>query len=343
MPFSIGIVGLPNVGKSTLFKTLTGQQVEIAPRPFTTIKPNYGVVVVPDKRLKRIAEAVRPEKIVPTVIEFIDIAGLVKNAWKGEGLGNEFLSQIRNCDALLEIIRVFENERIQHVEKNLDSQRDADIVKVEFLMKDLEVIEKSLPKLERKTDKLSQKKARLLRRIKENIGRGIKISEISLDSQEKQLIKEFQFLTEKPLLLIVNSGSKNAAVGEKLLGSLNINLKLEEEANELSDQEIEELKIKKSLPKLIVACYQILGLITFYTIAGGKEVRAWTLAKNSTAAEAAGLVHSDFEDKFIRAITINWQQLIRAGGWAAAQKKGLLISVGRKHVVRDGDVIEFRI
>jgi len=375
MSFSVGIVGLPNVGKSTLFKALTKQRVDIAPYPFTTINPNIGKVFVPDERLEKIAQIIKPEKITPTTIEFVDIAGLVKGAHKGEGLGNQFLAQIRNCEAIVEIIKAFsasaqsyggppaatpetgsesgENEKLQYqLWESPNPKRDLEIVEIELLMKDLETIDKTLIKLEKETksgDKEKIKRFNLLKKIKENLAQGKKVSDISLSEEENSLIKEFQFLTQKPIIYLFNTGKPNEfKIDEKLKLEVNTqylisNLKLEEEISELSEKEIEELKIKSFLDQLILTCYNILNLITFFTIAGGKETRAWTVKKGATAPEAGGKVHSDFKEKFIRAEVINYQKLVELGSWKKARELGQIKTVGRDHVVQDGDIIEFKI
>ena len=343
MSFSVGIVGLPNVGKSTLFKALTKQQVKIAPRAFTTIEPNHGIAAVPDKRLEKIAEIINPEKTTLTIIEFVDIAGLVKEAHKGEGLGNQFLAQIRNCDAICEIVRVFKDQSIEHIESSIDPERDIEIINTELLMKDLETLEKALAKLEKRKEKQARKKAIVLKKIKENIGQGKKALEIHLNLEEKEQIKELQLLTDKPVLYILNTSAENAEFKRENLLALKLNLKLEQEIQDLSEKEIEELKMTSLLYRLILACYQILDLITFYTIAGGKETRAWTLKKGLTAEQAGGIVHSDFQDKFIKAEVINWEELVKTGSWKNAREKGALKIVGRDYTVQDGDVIEFKI
>lgn len=351
MSFSVGIVGLPNVGKSTFFKALTKQQVKIAPHPFTTVNPNIGRVSVPDKRLEEIAKITKPEKVTPTTIEFIDIAGLVKGAHKGQGLGNQFLAQIRNCDAIVEVIRVFENQKVEHVEKEIDPKRDLEIVEIELLMKDLETVDKALSKLEKERefkDKERIKKLNLLKKIKENLNEGKRISDLSLSSEEFLLIRESQFLSLKPIVFLLNINRSEKLKIDEILNSkigsqyISLNLKLEEEISELSAKEIQELGFKSSLDQLILACYNILSLITFFSIAG-KETRAWTIQKGTTAPEAGGKVHSDFENKFIKAEVINWQQLIKAISWKKAKEVGLVKTVGRDYVVQDGDVIEFKI
>jgi len=286
MSFSVGIVGLPNVGKSTLFKALTRKEVNIADYPFTTIDPNVGIVAVPDERLKKIAEVIKPEKITPTIIEFVDIAGLVKNAHQGEGLGNQFLAQIRNCDAILEVLKCFGD--------NINPKEDMKTVEIEFEMKD------------------------------------------------KQSKEEENLLSKKPIIYIINTDGKTQCRIPGL-NYLEMNLKDEEEILNLNEEEIKELGIKSKLDQLIVNCYTILDLITFYTITGGKETRAWTLKKGSNAPTAGGMVHSDFEEKFIKADLIPWQELVEAGGWKEAREKGKIKTVGRDHVVENGDVIEFKI
>ncbi|KPK78851.1 MAG: hypothetical protein AMJ89_00035 [candidate division Zixibacteria bacterium SM23_73] len=341
MSFSVGIVGLPNVGKSTLFKSLTKKEVDIGPFPFTTIKPNHGIVLVPDIRLQKIAEVIKPEKITPTIIEFVDIAGLVKNAYKGEGLGNQFLAQIRNCDAICEVVRAFKADKIKHVQGEIDPKRDIEIIKTELLMKDLETLESIILKLEKKKDPLIQKKLQTLQKVKNAISKGIKVSEIQLTSEEKKEIKELQLLTEKPVFYIVNVGSEKKS--KEADPSLKINLKIEEEALELSSQDIQELDLKTQIPEIILSCYKILDLITFYTIAGGKETRAWTLKRNSTAPQAGNIVHSDFKEKFIKAEVIDWKDLLEIGSWKTAREKGVLKTVGKDYIVQDGDVIEFKI
>ena len=278
MSFSIGIIGLPNVGKSTLFKALTKKQVNIADYPFTTIKPNIGIVAVPDEKLKKIAQVIKPEKITPTVIEFVDIAGLIKNAHKGEGLGNQFLSQIRNCDALVEVVNAFSG--------NVDIKQDIEIIKTELELKDLE-------------------------------------------SKEKE-----NLLGKKPIIYIINANNKvlPSALPQNI-EYLKINLKQEVGLPELSN----------SLDQLIIACYNILSLITFYTIRGGKETRAWTLKKEMNVYDAAGKVHNDFQEKFIKAEVVNWQTLINAGGWKQARELGQILTAGKEYLVQNGDVIEFKI
>ena len=360
MSFSVGIVGLPNVGKSTLFKTLTKNKVDIAPYPFTTVHPNYGVVRVPDERLDKIAEIIKPEKVTPTIIEFVDIAGLVKGAHKGEGLGNQFLAQIRNCDAIAEVIRAFGGEIVENVLGEVSPGKEMEIVKTELLMKDLEILEGLIQKSESdsKKDKKSLKKFELFKKIKEGVSQGKSVSEINLTDEEKAEIKEYQFLTGKPILYILNTNGKSKystsrattkGEEENLFSSpsgvdyLEMNLKDEEEISELSEKDKKELEVQSQLDRLILNCYNILDLITFFTVAGLKECRAWTLKKGLVAPEAGGVVHSDFKEKFIRSDVIPWESLVKSGCWKTAKESGLIKTVGKEYIVQDGDVIEFKI
>ncbi len=345
MSFSVGIIGLPNAGKSTLFKAITKKEADIAAHPFTTIQPNVGIVAVPDERLKKIAQIIQPEKTTETIIEFIDIAGLVKGAHKGEGLGNQFLSHIRNCDAVVEVVRTFENINIEHVEGDINPKRDIETIKIELLMKDLETLEKILSKLETETKtggKKILKKLELFRKIKELISQGKLISEIDLTDEEKLDIKEYRLLTEKPMLYLFNINEKSVDSNSEL-ERLTMNLKDEEEISDLTESEIKELEMKSQLDQLILNCYNVLDLITFFTVTGGKEARAWTLKNGSNALSAAEKVHSDFKERFIRAEIIPWQKLVAANSWSKAKESGLIKTVGKEHIVQDGDVIEFKI
>jgi hypothetical protein len=345
MSFSVGIVGLPNVGKSTLFKALTKKPVDIAPYPFTTINPNVGIVAVPDKKLEEIAKIIKPEKITPTIIEFVDIAGLVKGAHKGEGLGNQFLANIRNCDAILEIVRSFKDDKVEHVAGEINPERDIEIIKTELLMKDLETNDSAISNTERDSksgDKESIKKLTILKKIKESLSQGKSVKEIDLNEEESSIIKEFQFLTQKPIVYIMNIGDQELTINKKEY-LVQINLKTEEELSELSEKEKEELKMEGQLDQIIIACYNILDLITFYTVAGGKETRAWTIKKNTKCPQAGGKVHSDFEEKFIKAEVVPWQKLVESGSWSKSRESGQMKIAGRDYIVNDGDVIEFKI
>ncbi|OGZ17714.1 MAG: redox-regulated ATPase YchF [Candidatus Nealsonbacteria bacterium RBG_13_36_15] len=347
MSFSVAIVGLPNVGKSTLFKALTKKQVDIASYPFTTIDPNVGTVAVPDERLKKIAEVIKPKKVTPTIIDFVDIAGLIKGAHKGEGLGNQFLSCIKTCDLILEIVRDFKGKGVEHVTGEINPRQDIEIVETELLMKDLEMIGSLLQKMERDSragDKKVIKKKELLKTIRQGLSEGKFISAIFLSKEDKKEIKEYQFLTLKPIIYVLNTDEESEENSIKAsLSKLTIDLKTEEEISELSELEIEELRLKSRLDQLILTCYNILDLITFYTTAGGKEARAWTLKKGKFVLEAASCVHSDFQEKFIRAEVIPWQNLVKIGSWPKAREKGEIKTVGKEYIVQDGDVVEFKI
>lgn len=342
MSFSVGIVGLPNVGKSTLFKALTKKKVDIAPYPFTTIHPNFGIVAVPDERLEKIAGIIKPEKITPTIIEFVDIAGLVKGAHKGEGLGNQFLAHIRNCNAILEVIRCFENKEIENVLGEINPQKEIEILKLELLMKDLETLKNAFSKLEKKETQVNFKKIGILRKLETEVSEGKSVSEIQLDDDERAEIQEYQLLTQKPALYILNRNGKTQCQAPSQ-NYLMLDLKEEEGFSELSGKERIELGVELHLDSLIKSCYNILDLITFFTVAGGKEARAWTLKRGSRAIRAAGIIHSDFEKKFIKAEVIPWQKLAEAKSWTGAREKGWLQILGKDYLVKDGDVIEFKI
>jgi len=366
MSFSIGIIGLPNVGKSTLFKALTKQSVDISNYPFCTIDPNIGVVAVPDQRLEKIAAVVKPKKVTPTVIEFVDIAGLVRKAHQGEGLGNQFLARIREVDAICQVVRVFKNEKITHVEGRPDPQRDIEIINTELLMKDLETVDKHLEKVRKQAksdDKKSVEELAILNKIKEALSQEktlIRQPEIMVN---QSLIKELGLLTAKPVIYVFNVSQDHSTRPTASLRDYGLNeqkdyglseqseskatvfdLKTEAELSELTSEEIQELELPSSqLDKLIKTCYQALDLITFYTITGGQETRAWTLRKGLSVPQAGGVVHSDFEEKFIRAEVINWQKLVEADSWASARERGLVRTEGKEYIVQDGDVIEFKI
>jgi len=350
MNFSVGIIGLPNVGKSTLFKTLTLQEVDISNYPFCTIDPNVGIVKVPDERLDKIAEIIKPQKTTPTIIEFVDIAGLVKGAHKGEGLGNQFLSHIREVDAIVHVVRSFEAADIKHVEDSLDVQRDIDIVNTELMMKDLETLEKHWEKVQGEvkdpTKKDAKKESETLTKIKNSLNQGKPISQLELDEKEKELIKHLSFLTIKPVIYLINSrGTDKELELLKTLpdNTIPLDLKLELELSELSQEELEELKLKSRMNVLIKTCYKILDLITFYTIKGGEETRAWTAKTGTTAPQSGGIVHTDFQEKFIRAEVINYHELVDAGSWHNAHTKGVVKTEGKNYIVKDGDIIEFKI
>jgi len=340
MSFSIGIVGLPNVGKSTLFKALTKKAVDISNYPFCTINPNVGVVSVPDERLDKLAEVLCPEKILATTIEFFDIAGLVKNAHQGEGLGNQFLSHIREVDAILHLIRVFKDENIVHVAGKVDPAEDIETIKLELIFADLEVLKKRLTDLipkSRSGDKEAMEKVTVFEKVKKQLEEGKLTFELALEKEEIEELKELNLLTLKPILEVYNADEKD----EVPAGKLRISSKLELEISELSPKEKKELGYEKTgLDNLIKECYKILNLISFFT-AQNKILQAWTLAKDSTAPEAAGKIHTDFAEGFIKAEVIYWQDLVQAGSELHAREKGLAKIAGHNYIVQDGDVIHF--
>lgn len=340
MSLSIGIVGLPNVGKSTLFKALTKKQVDIANYPFCTIDPNVGVVQVPDERLWKLAEFSRSKKVVPAAVEFVDIAGLVKGAAEGEGLGNKFLSHIREVDAICEVVRAFKNDNIIHVHNKIDPEDDIGVIEAELILADLETATKRLGTLEkevRSLDKEAIKKQEIVKKIKAGLEAGRPARE-SVSPDEFILVKDLQLLTFKPILYVYNiSGDKpTPGVGLKL------DIKTEEDLMDMSEEEKKELGVESDIDKLIIEAYKLLGLMTFFTT-GEDETRAWTIRVGSAAPEAGAAIHTDFKEKFIRAEVINWQNLLNAGSYAAAREKGLIRTEGKNYIVKDGDVIEFKI
>jgi len=349
---SIGIVGLPNVGKSTLFKALTKKQVDISNYPFCTIEPNIGIVAVPDERLNKLAEVLRPGKKTSTVIEFVDIAGLVKNAHKGEGLGNQFLARIRQTDAILEVARAFEDSKIIHIEGRINPQEDIETIKIELVMKDLESVHKYREELKDKAksgDDKSIKLEELSRSLKDWLNQGNMAGQIPEPEKYQEIFSQLQLLTIKPVVYILNGGPslegiKILAAQPGLKNIIQSDLKLEAEMSELNPDEIAELSLSESaLDQLIKICYDVLNLITFYTVAGLKEIRAWTVRKNTPIKEAAGKIHTDFQEKFIKAEVINWERLVNCGSWHDARDKGLLRTEGKEYIMQDGDVIEIKI
>lgn len=351
---SIGIVGLPNVGKSTLFNAITKSQVEAANYPFATIDPNVGVVAVPDERLAKLAAQEKSEKIVPTTIEFVDIAGLVSGAHKGEGLGNQFLSHIREVDAIMEVTRVFSNNDIIHVAGNVDAERDMATIAIELQLADLANVEKRLEsnaKQVKSGDRMAKIRQGVLERYKTALEAGQMANTVTLSEEEKEAAKEVQLLTTKPFLYAFNSTfDMNTHQFENIPASLPenaivVDAKLESELAELEDadreQYMQELGMTESgLDRIITSAYKTLGLITFIT-AGPKESKAWTCPVGTKAPQAAGVIHTDFEHGFIRAETIAWDKLLEAGSYANARAKGWLRTEGKEYVVQDGDVVHF--
>ncbi len=335
MNLSIGIIGLPNVGKSTLFKLLTKQEVNIANYPFTTIDPNVAVVSVADERLEKITQISKPEKVIPAVIEFFDIAGLVKGANKGEGLGNQFLAQIREANAIVQVVRCFLKETVAHIEGGIDPQRDIEVVNTELVLKDLETVEKRINKIEgeaRAGNKDITKELEILNQIKNLLNQGsLLVNFLSEELLENSAVKDLNFLTAKKQIFLFNGEDKD--VPKEVINFVE-QLK--------SEYIIADLETNPDLLELIKKAYQVLGLISFFTIVGEKEARAWPAKKGIKAQEAAGMIHSDFADKFIKAEVINWQKLLEADKWSTARQKGWIQLEGKEYEVQDGDVIIFK-
>ena len=340
MSLKIGIVGLPNVGKSTLFKALTREKVNVANFPFATIDPNVGIVNVPDNRLNQLAEMSKSKKIVPAAIEFVDIAGLVKGAHEGAGLGNQFLARIREVDVIVEVVRDFENPDIIHVEGSVSPSRDIETIQLELVMADLQTLNKHLSKIEKDIksgQKKSQEEKMILEKVKNILEAGDLAIKANLSGLELELIKDLHLLTLKPFLFVYNV-SDNADVKNRLA----LNLQFEAEIAEMSEDEAKEFESESHLPDLIKEAYSLLNLITYFTT-GEDETRGWTIMAGSTAPQAGAAIHTDFEQKFIKAEVINWQKLLECKTWANARQKGLLRTEGKDYVVGDGDVIEFKI
>lgn len=358
----LGIVGLPNVGKSTMFNSITKAGAECANYPFCTIEPNVGVVPVPDERLEELTKMYHPQKTTPAVVEFVDIAGLVKGASKGEGLGNKFLSHIRETDAIVEVVRCFNDSNVVHVDGSVDPIRDIETINLELIFADIETVNKRLDKAKKnlKADKKYQEEINLLEKIKENLENGISARALEFNEDEQILVKDMFLLTIKPILYVANISEEqieNAENDEMVLKVkeyasqekaevIPLCVKMEEELSGLEDSDkkemLEALGLEESgLDKVIKRSYDLLGLMSFLT-AGEPEVRAWTIKKGTKAPQAAGKIHSDIERGFIKAEVVSYDDLIREGSMIAAKEKGLVRSEGKEYIMQDGDIVLFK-
>lgn len=350
MSFSLGIVGLPNVGKSTLFKALTKNKVDIANYPFCTIDPNVGVVAVPDERLAQLAQISHSEKIVPTTIEFVDIAGLVKGASEGQGLGNKFLANIREVDAIVQVVRNFSDNNVIHVHGQIDPEYDKQIINLELILADLDTLTKYLDRTKSKMkgsyDKNLDTEVAVLDKARVILEKNQILNTGEWTIEEKKTLKSLNLLTLKPIIYLYNISENDLDKDLSIpTNSIAICAKIEAELADLKPEEsqeyLKELGIKTSgLDTLIQMSYELLGLITFITT-GPMESKAWTVVKGAKAPQAAGVIHTDFEKGFIRAEVVNWQDIIKCGGWNQAKEKGLIRMEGKEYEIKDGDTVHF--
>ena len=362
MGLKCGIVGLPNVGKSTLFNALTSAKALAANYPFATKDPNVGVITVPDERLDQLEKLVNPQKVIPTTIEILDIAGLIKGASQGEGLGNQFLANIREVDAIIHVVRCFDDDNIVHVDGSVNPVRDKEIIDTELLLKDIETVEKRIDKLKKQSksaDKAILRALSIAEKIKEDLDKGIQARDLNLDEEEQEVLKDMMLLTSKPVVYVCNvddsSVDKGKAYTEAFKKALShenseiiyvcAGIEAEIADFESKEERVEFLKelgfAEPGTNKVIKSAYSLLDLITYFT-AGEKEVRAWTIQKGTKAPQAAGVIHSDFEKGFIRAEVIHYEDFVKLGSEAKVKEAGKMNVEGKEYVVMDGDVMHFR-